>query len=127
MKTKDEFKKIIKEKLKKRRDNKKTYYYHKPCYDELFFQGIESFNNIGIEMSKDIKSNYYDEGGIEVLDIIKAKLTTEQYKGYLLGNALKYQCRLNFKGCSDAEKLRDAEKAANYTAWLRDIMMEQTQ
>lgn len=67
-------------------------------------------------MSKDTKSNYYDAGEIEVLDIIKAKLTPEQYTGYLLGNTIKYACRLNFKGSTD----RDAEKCANYSRWLSD-------
>ena len=67
-------------------------------------------------MSKDEKSNYYDKGGIEVLDIIKAKLTDEQYTGYLLGNVIKYSCRLNFKGSA----ARDAEKCANYSKWLAD-------
>ena len=69
-------------------------------------------------MSKDANSSYYDVGGIEVLDVIKAKLTPEQYQGYLLGNALKYQMRMMHK-TPDAP-LRDAEKAANYAAWLRD-------
>lgn len=68
-------------------------------------------------MSRDDKSCYYDEGGIETLDIIKAKLTPEQYKGFLLGNAIKYSCRMNFKGTAQ----RDAEKAANYMAWLAEI------
>jgi len=67
-------------------------------------------------MSRDPKSNYYDEGGIETIDIIKAKLTPEQFRGYLLGNALKYQCRMNYKGTTE----RDAEKAAYYTKWLSD-------
>ena len=66
-------------------------------------------------MSKDIKSSYYDAGGIETLDIIKAKLTKEQYIGYLLGNAIKYTCRMNFK--NDTMD-RDAEKARNYTKYL---------
>ena len=61
-------------------------------------------------MAIDEKSNYYDEGGIEVISIIKAKLTPEQYEGFLLGNALKYLCRVNFKG----DKERDIEKAAVY-------------
>lgn len=65
-------------------------------------------------MSKDPKSTYYDAGGIETLDVIKAKLTTEQYRGYLLGNTIKYACRLNFKGCAE----RDAEKLAVYSAEL---------
>lgn len=67
-------------------------------------------------MSRDEKSSYYDAGGIEVVDIIKAKLTPEEYRGYLKGNAIKYLCREAFK--EDAE--RDREKAANYAAWLRD-------
>lgn len=62
----------------------------------------------------DPRALYYSKGGIEVIDIIKAKLTPEQYKGYLLGNVLKYACRLNFKGCVE----RDVEKLANYSKWL---------
>lgn len=69
-------------------------------------------------MSKDDKSTYYDAGGIETLDIIKAKLTLEQYQGYLLGNAIKYQCRMMHKTPDNPK--RDAEKAAHYTMWLRD-------
>lgn len=62
----------------------------------------------------DSKSSYYDAGGISVLDIIKTKLTQEQYKGFLLGNQIKYSCRLNHKG----DPQRDAEKAANYARLL---------
>lgn len=69
-------------------------------------------------MSRDDKSTYYDVGGIETLDIIKAKLTPEQYQGYLLGNAIKYQCRMMHKTPDDPS--RDAEKAANYAQWLAD-------
>lgn len=70
-------------------------------------------------MSRDPKSSYYDAGGIEVIEIIKAKLTPEQYKGYLLGNALKYQCRMMHKH-SGEDIARDADKAANYSRWLAD-------
>lgn len=68
-------------------------------------------------MSRDKNSSYYDVGGIEVLDVIKAKLTPEQYKGYLLGNAMKYALRSNHKGTFK----RDMEKCANYSKWLSDI------
>ena len=67
-------------------------------------------------MSKDEESNYYDEGGIEVLDVIKAKLTPAQYEGFLLGNAIKYALRLNHKGTAE----RDAQKLANYSKWLEE-------
>ncbi len=77
-------------------------------------------------MSRDKKSSYYDAGGIEVLDIIKAKLTSEQYQGYLLGNAIKYQCRLMWKHTPE-ERKRDAEKSANYSKWLNEELSENIQ
>lgn len=71
-------------------------------------------------MAIDSKSTYYDAGGIETLDIIKAKLTSEQYTGYLLGNVLKYSCRMMHKDLASAN--RDAEKAANYSRLLSELV-----
>jgi hypothetical protein len=68
-------------------------------------------------MARDEKATHYDAGGIETLDIIRAKLTPEQYRGYLMGNVIKYLSRCNWKG--DAE--RDLEKAANYMRWLGEV------
>lgn len=73
-------------------------------------------------MSRDKLSSYYDAGGIESLDVIKAKLTSEQYEGYLLGNALKYMMRINFK--TPDMRSRDAKKAANYSKWLAELIPE---
>lgn len=72
-------------------------------------------------MSKDANSSYYDVGGIEVLDVIKAKLTPEQYQGYLLGNIIKYSCRANHKGSIS----RDLQKCANYSKWLNEEIPEE--
>lgn len=69
-------------------------------------------------MSKDKKSSYYDAGGVETLEVIRAKLTPEQYRGYLLGNQIKYACRMMHKTPNNPR--RDAEKAANYAVWLFD-------
>lgn len=69
-------------------------------------------------MSRDPKANYYDAGGIEVQAIIKAKLTREQYIGFLYGNLLKYSCRMMHKTPENPE--RDAEKADYYLNWLRE-------
>jgi len=71
-------------------------------------------------MSKDPKSTYYDAGGIESLDVIKAKLTVQQFQGYCLGNALKYAQRCNYKGAM----VRDVEKSINYMSWLKDSLLE---
>lgn len=65
----------------------------------------------------DPNSRYYDAGGIETIEVIKAKLTPEQLKGYLLGNVIKYISRLNFKGTA----VRDAEKLKFYANWLEQL------
>jgi len=71
-------------------------------------------------MSKDDSSTYYDAGGIETIDIIKAKLTPEQFKGYLLGNILKYASRINFKIADIRHQTRDAEKLSIYAKWFME-------
>lgn len=70
--------------------------------------------------AKDPKSRYYDAGGVEVLDVIKAKLTPEQYKGWLLGNLIKYSCRANYKG----QFSRDIEKVKFYGAEMFNFLGE---
>ena len=62
------------------------------------------------------KNSYYDANGISVIDVIKAKLTPEQYEGYLLGSVLKYSLRLNFKN----QRVSDAAKLADYAMWLNE-------
>lgn len=71
-------------------------------------------------MSKDPKSSYYDVGGIETLDVIKAKLGPIQYYGYIRGNLLKYQCRIGHKDNGE----RDAEKIRTYSAELPEAIKE---
>ena len=61
-------------------------------------------------------NSHYDAGGISTIDVIKNKLTKEQYEGFLLGNVIKYSLRLNHKGC----KAADAAKMKEYSAWLAD-------
>ena len=64
----------------------------------------------------DVKSpDHYAYGGIETIDYIKAKLTPEQYTGYLWGNVLKYISRFDKK-----EGIKDLKKAAVYIEWLVD-------
>ena len=68
-------------------------------------------------MAIDKKSSYYDAGGIEVMEILKAKLTREQFKGFLLGNIVKYSTRYNFKH-NNGDKYRDIEKVEIYSKLL---------
>jgi hypothetical protein len=54
---------------------------------------------------------HYTAGGIETIDFLKAKLTPEEYRGYIKGNILKYLSRANFKGSHDTDMLKVAEYA----------------
>jgi len=66
-------------------------------------------------MSDPIKSpDHYTAGGMEVIDILRAKLTTAQFEGYLLGNVLKYLFRYQLKGSPK----EDLGKARVYLDWL---------
>ena len=57
---------------------------------------------------------HYTVGGYEALDVIKAKLTPEEYRGYCKGNILKYVMRANYKGAHDI----DCSKAEYYAREL---------
>ena len=54
---------------------------------------------------------HYMKGGIETIDFIEAKLTPEEFRGYLKGNVLKYASRMGNKGSMQL----DAGKAAWYS------------
>jgi hypothetical protein len=53
---------------------------------------------------------HYTAGGIETIDFIKAKLTPEEFQGYLKGNIIKYTSRAGKK----AEMVQDFEKGQWY-------------
>lgn len=56
--------------------------------------------------------------GLEVVDMIRAVLTPEQFKGYCLGNLIKYRMRAGKKTMSPLE---DLGKAHVYETWLREM------
>ena len=60
------------------------------------------------------KNKHYDKGGVQTIDFIKAKLSPEEYVGYLKGNVIKYLARANYKGSAKS----DIEKALQYLTWL---------
>ena len=61
---------------------------------------------------------HYTVGGYEALDVIKAKLTPEEYRGYCKGNVLKYLMRANYKGSHDT----DCDKAEYYAKELANAL-----
>jgi len=58
--------------------------------------------------------SHYTQGGIETIDFIKAKMSHEQFEGYLMGNVIKYLTRYNHK----CNAVQDLEKAQLYLKWL---------
>ena len=76
------------------------------------------------QTARDPEANYYIAGGIECIDILKAKLTPEQFKGWLLGTKITYDLRMNFKFDDPKLQLRDMEKAALYAKLLVEEMKE---
>jgi len=58
--------------------------------------------------------SHYTTGGIETIEVLKAKLTPEEFKGYLKGNILKYMLRATYKG----KEAQDYEKALWYQNYL---------
>lgn len=76
-------------------------------------------NNIksSINMRHDMVNHpdHYCCGGIETIDYIRAKLSPEEYRGYLKGSVIKYLSRAGHKG----DEKEDLEKAR----WYLDRMI----
>jgi hypothetical protein len=56
--------------------------------------------------------------GLDVVDMIRAVLTPEQFSGYCLGNLIKYRMRAGKKTMSPME---DLGKAHVYEQWLKEM------
>lgn len=64
----------------------------------------------------DEQAKHHHVGGIESIDVMEAKMTRDQFLGYLLGNVLKYALRANFKNQWKA----DIRKLSIYAGRLND-------
>ena len=49
-------------------------------------------------------SDYYDSGGMSAIDVLRAKLTPEQFEGFLLGNIIKYAPSFELEGTIRSER-----------------------
>ena len=65
--------------------------------EQTLLRGINGLTKEDMINSPD----HYTAGGLEAIEVIKAKLTPEEYRGYLKGSNLKYMLRANFKGQHD--------------------------
>jgi len=73
-------------------------------------------------MTDDVNSpDHYTVGGYEAIDVIRAKLTPEEFRGYCKGNMLKYLMRANYKGHHN----KDCQKAAWYASELEEALEDE--
>ena len=63
---------------------------------------------------------HYTLGGIETIEYIEAKLTRDEYIGYLKGNIIKYASRIGHKD----NAVQDCGKAAWYANRLAAFLGE---
>ncbi|HAC2026887.1 TPA_asm: DUF3310 domain-containing protein [Listeria monocytogenes] len=65
-------------------------------------------------MSQDnINPQHYQQGGIQTIDVMKAKLTPEEFRGHLKATVMKYVVRESMKG-----GIEDLQKAQWYLDYL---------
>lgn len=76
-----------------------------------------------VKIVRDVE--HYSVGGIELIDILQAKFSFEQFEGFLVGNTIKYLLRYQYK--HETEMLSDLFKAQTYIGWLVDLYSERPQ
>lgn len=81
--------------------------------------GIVDKVGIAVGADKDTKyhDTHYKSCAIEPIVAMQVLMSKEQFKGFLLGNALKYRFRAGHKGNS----LSDIDKAVRYEQWLKEF------
>jgi hypothetical protein len=75
----------------------------------------------GVEPERGLIDNqkHYTNNGIQPIQIMKANMTKEKYRGFLEGNILKYPLRYE-----DKNGLEDLKKAKTYLTWLIEDIEE---
>lgn len=88
-------------------------------------QGAESYVRMYYQALNEEESDdainhpqHYTAGGIETIDFIEAKLSRDNFIGYLWGNVIKYISRWEIKG----KPVEDLKKAVWYTNKLIEFL-----
>ena len=78
-------------------------------------------------MSDNINPEHYKSGGIETIEYIRAKMTKEEFYGYIKGNVMKYVSRVDKKSDKLLDKIDDLKKAQWYLNRLIEITTREEQ
>ncbi|MCJ7828413.1 MAG: DUF3310 domain-containing protein [Dehalococcoidia bacterium] len=60
---------------------------------------------------------HYNRGQIQPIDFIESSFTSDEYRGYLKGQVIKYISRYRYKGMP----ISDLDKALVYLNWLLEF------
>jgi hypothetical protein len=73
-----------------------------------------------LEKKGDAKNRdaYYGAGEMHLVDMFYNAFTTEEFRGYCKGNAIKYLWRYDKKWKNKEHQANDLEKAIQYIQWL---------
>lgn len=87
--------------------------------DDSKRDGVEP--DVEVYFESDLIDNqiHYTVNGIQPIQIMKANMTKEEYRGFLEGNILKYPLRYKHKN-----GLEDLKKAKTYLSWLIEDIEE---
>lgn len=66
-----------------------------------------------------VHPSHYNRTSVEVIDTIKGMLTTSEYRGFLIGNIVKYVSRYSMKN-----GIEDIKKASYYLDLLEKDLEE---
>ena len=76
-------------------------------------------------MSDAINPDHYKHGGIETIEYIRAKMSKEEFYGYIKGNAMKYISRVDKKSDKLLDKIEDLKKAQWYIERMIQVHQEE--
>ena len=88
-------------------------------FEDSKCDGVEP--EVEVYFESDLIDNqiHYTVNGIQPIQIMKANMTKEEYRGFLEGNILKYPLRYKHKN-----GLEDLKKAKTYLSWLIEDIEE---
>lgn len=88
-------------------------------FEDSKCDGLEP--DVEVYFESDLIDNqiHYTVNGIQPIQIMKANMTKEEYRGFLEGNILKYPLRYKHKN-----GLEDLKKAKTYLSWLIEDIEE---
>lgn len=76
-------------------------------------------------MSDNINPEHYKSGGIETIEYIRAKMSKEEFYGYIKGNVIKYVSRVDKKSDKILDKIDDLKKAQWYLERMIQVHQEE--